>query len=130
TGSPDVVVGVVDSGVDVTHPDLTGAQWTNPGETGTDAQGRNKATNGVDDDGDGLVDDVHGWDFACASEVPPTCTSAKGDNTPADLNGHGTHVAGIVGARANDGVGVTGVAPNTAILPVRVLDATGSGTDA
>jgi len=58
-----VIVAVVDSGVDITHPDLAGHIWTNPGESGLDANGHDKATNGIDDDGDGYVDDVHGWNF-------------------------------------------------------------------
>src|SRR4051812_349633 len=133
TGSRDVTIAVVDTGVDFTNADLAADQWTNPGETGTDSQGRNKATNGVDDDGDGVVDDVHGWDFACATEgtcVRPATSCKPGDNTPSDLNGHGTHVTGIIGANGNDGTGVTGVNWTTTIVPVRVLDATGSGTDA
>ena len=58
-----VIVAVVDSGVDITHPDLAGHIWTNAGESGLDANGHDKATNGIDDDGDGYVDDVHGWNF-------------------------------------------------------------------
>src|SRR4051794_1415023 len=132
TGSRDTTIAVVDTGVDFTNPDLNGEQWTNPGETGTDAQGRDKSTNGLDDDGDGFVDDVHGWDFACQSEVPVSCVNRRsnGDNTPTDLNGHGTHVSGLIGADGNDGTGVTGVNWATTILPVRVLGADGSGTDA
>ena len=102
-----VTVAVVDTGVQLTHPDFVNQIWVNPGEI---------AGNGIDDDHDGYVDDVNGWDFA------------SNDNNPTDQNGHGTHVAGIIAA-ANNGFGATGVAPGARIMPVRVLDANGSGTD-
>jgi subtilisin family serine protease len=100
-----VVVAVVDSGVDYTHPDLKDNIWTNSGEI---------PGNGIDDDHDGYVDDVHGWDFV------------TGSSTPLDADSHGTHVAGIIAAE-NNGTGITGVAPNAKIMPVRVLDADGNG---
>jgi subtilisin family serine protease len=105
-----VTVAVVDTGVALTHPDLAGQIATNPGETGG-----GRETNGIDDDHDGYVDDWRGWDFVA------------GDNVPADENGHGTHVSGTIAA-AQDAVGVSGVAPGARILPLRVLDANGSGT--
>ena len=104
-------VAVVDSGITPGHADLQGAIATNPGESGA------KATNNVDDDGDGLVDDVHGWDYV------------QGDNDPTDTFGHGTHVSGILAARKDNGVGIAGVAPDAQLLPLRVLDATGTGAD-
>ena len=106
TGDPSVTVGIVDSGIDSSHPDLSPNIWTNPGET---------AANSTDDDGNGLVDDVHGWDWV------------GGDATANDANGHGTHVSGTVGARGNDASGVAGVAWNVKLAPLRVLDANGSG---
>jgi len=109
-----VVVAVIDSGIDYNHPDLTGNIWSNSGENGVDAQGRNKANNGIDDNGNGFVDDFQGWDFV------------NNDNNPIDDNNHGTHIAGIIAAKM-DGVGMTGVAPNAKIMPLKILDRTGSG---
>ncbi len=108
TGDPDVTVAVVDSGVAYRHPDLDGNIWSNPGET----------LNGVDDDGNGYVDDVRGWDWA------------DGDNDPDDVNGHGTHVAGTIAAEGDNGKGVAGVTWDASVMPLRVLDAAGSGTAA
>jgi subtilisin family serine protease len=107
TGSPDVVVAVLDSGVDYTHPDLAANSWKNPREV---------PANGLDDDANGYVDDTRGWDFV------------DGDNDPMDEHYHGTHTAGIVAAVGDNGVGVIGVAWHARILPIRWLDASGSGT--
>jgi len=109
-----IVVAVIDSGVDYTHPDLIGNIWSNVGETGVDAAGRNKASNGVDDDGNGFVDDFRGWDFV------------NNDNDPMDDNSHGTHISGLVAAK-RDGVGITGTAPTSKIMPLKILDRTGVG---
>ncbi|MEG4075706.1 S8 family serine peptidase [Microcoleus sp. Pol14C2] len=109
-----IVVAVIDSGVDYNHPDLTGNIWSNAGETGVDAIGRNKASNGVDDDNNGFVDDFRGWDFV------------NNDNDPMDDNNHGTHIAGLVAAK-KDGVGITGTAPTAKIMPVKILDGAGVG---
>ncbi len=102
-----VVVGVIDTGVDTTHPDLKNNIWVNPGEI---------AGNGVDDDGNGYVDDIHGWDFY------------NNDNDPFDDNGHGTHVAGTIAAEAGNGIGVAGVAPQAEIMALKFMNASGSGT--
>ncbi|HET8651221.1 MAG TPA: S8 family peptidase [Gaiellaceae bacterium] len=111
-GSSNVVVGVIDSGVDYTHPDLSSQVWTNPGE---DCAGCR--ANGVDDDGNGYVDDWRGWDFA------------NDDNDPMDDNGHGTHVAGTIGAR-QDAQGVVGVSWRVRIMPLKFIGANGEGTAA
>lgn len=101
------IVAVIDTGVDYDHPDLRNNIWTNPGEI---------AGNGIDDDGNGYVDDVHGYDFA------------NNDGDPDDDNGHGTHVAGTIAATGNNGIGVIGVAPNTEIIAVKFLNRSGSGS--
>jgi len=109
TTGADVTVAIIDSGIDLGHPDLAPNLWTNPGEI---------PGNGIDDDGNGYVDDVHGYDFV------------DRDGTPQDANGHGTHVAGIVGARGGNGVGGSGVAWHVRLMAVRVLDANAQGTTA
>jgi subtilisin family serine protease len=110
TGSRGIVVAVVDSGVDAKHPDLAANIWTNPGET---------PENGVDDDNNGYVDDLHGWDFADDDNHP---------EAPVDSHGHGTHVAGIIGAVGNNGVGVVGVCWQVSIMPLRFITAADYGT--
>jgi subtilisin family serine protease len=107
TGADDVTIAIIDSGIDLGHPDLAPNLWTNAGEV---------PGNGIDDDHNGYVDDVHGYDFV------------DGDGTPQDLNGHGTHVAGIVAARGGNGIGVAGVAWHARLMPLRVLDADARGT--
>jgi serine protease len=106
-GTGQTVVAVIDTGVDLTHPDLAANLWRNPGEI---------AGNGHDDDGNGYTDDVSGWDFA------------GNDNTPTDERGHGTHVAGIIGAVGNNGVGGSGVAWTTRIMSLKIFDANGRGS--
>lgn len=107
-GSTSKLVAVIDSGVDFTHEDLQENIWNNPGEI---------AANGVDDDGNGYVDDIRGYDFG----------SDVGDSDPSDENGHGTHVTGIIAATGNNALGVIGVAWNTAVVPVKCLDDQGNG---
>ncbi len=101
-----VVVAILDSGVQLDHPDLAGNLWTNPGEI---------AGNGVDDDRNGYVDDVHG-----ANIVSPAASAT-------DDEGHGTHVAGIVAAHAGNGTGGSGIAPGARIMSVKVLDSNRQG---
>ena len=109
TRGAGTVVAVVDSGVAADHPDIAGNIWTNPGET---------PGNGVDDDGNGFVDDVHGWDFW------------DSDADPDDFHGHGSHVAGTIAATANNQTGIAGVAPETKLMPVRVLNEDNAGRTA
>lgn len=106
-GNTDVVVAVIDSGIDLTHEDLAGNLWVNEAE----APG-----NGIDDDGNGVIDDVHGYDAIANS------------GNPADDLGHGTHVAGIIGAVGDNDRGITGVNWSTRIMALRFLGETGGGT--
>jgi subtilisin family serine protease len=101
TGSPDVVIAIFDIGVDYTHPDLAANIWNNADEI---------PNNGIDDDANGYIDDIRGWDFA------------NNDNDPIDVFGHGTLCAGVVGAVGNNGIGIIGIAWNCKIMPVRVID--------
>lgn len=106
TGAPLLKVAVIDTGVDYTHADLIDNIHLNPLEV---------PGNGIDDDDNGWIDDVHGYDFL------------NGDGDPMDDNSHGTHVAGILAARGNNGIGVTGVAWRCTIVPLKFLGADGSG---
>ena len=107
-----VTIADVDVGVQLSHPDLAGRWAINRGETGRDRHGRNRATNGRDDDHNGFVDDWRGWDFYGRDNNPTSDTA----------NAHGTNVAGVLGAAANNGLDVAGIAPGARILPVRTSD--------
>jgi subtilisin family serine protease len=109
TGNPNIVVGVIDTGVDYNHLDLVDNMWTNPGEI---------PANGVDDDGNGYVDDIHGWDFY------------NDDNDPMDDNGHGTHCSGTIGGTGNNATGVAGVNWQVRIMALKFLSGSGSGSTA
>lgn len=128
TGDTTVVIGIIDTGIQLDHADLSNKIWINPGEDGSDGLGGSKRTNGIDDDGNGKIDDWRGWDFGGANYAAPT-----EDNLPvptAANNAHGTHVAGIAAASTNNGVGVAGAAYNCRLMPVKVTsdnDARGSG---
>jgi thermitase len=111
SGSGDVTVAVIDTGIDLKHEDLAANIWVNPGEI---------PGNNIDDDHDGFVDDVNGWDFHDNDASPQDETS---DQNP----GHGTHCAGIVGAVGNNGIGVTGINETVKILALRFLGSDGSG---
>jgi len=107
TGGASVVVAILDSGIDLDHPDLAPNLWTNPDEI---------PGNLVDDDGNGRIDDVHGWDFV------------NHDDDPDDDLGHGTHVAGTIAGAGDNGIGITGVAWRASLMPLKFLDRSGAGT--
>ena len=109
-GDPEVVVAVVDTGFDYTHEDLASQTWLNSGEI---------PDNGIDDDKNGYIDDVHGWDFSEPSNSDGNGGSQNGDNDPIDESGHGTHVAGIIGATVDNNVGIAGIAWNCTLMPIR-----------
>jgi subtilisin family serine protease len=111
TGSRDVTVAILDSGIAADHPDLTPNMFANPGEV---------AGNGVDDDGNGFVDDVRGWDFFDADANPWDVSEHAGGSS------HGTHTAGIVGAAANNGVGIAGIAWQVGLAPLRICGPDGA----
>ncbi len=125
TGNSTVVIAVVDTGIDLNHPDLTQNIWTNPGETCTD---------GIDHDGNGFINDCRGWDFTTCAEFNQStfaCIIPKlPGNNPMDNDseGHGTHVSGIVGAVGNNGTGVAGVVWNVKLMPLKFLNADGDGS--
>jgi thermitase len=107
TGSKKITIAVIDTGIDYTHPDLENQMWTNKNEI---------PSNDMDDDNNGFVDDVHGWN----------AFAKNGD--PMDGNSHGTHCAGTIGAEHNNGIGVAGVMNNVALMAVKFLSDEGSGS--
>jgi Zn-dependent metalloprotease/subtilisin family serine protease len=107
TGNKTILIGVIDTGIDYLHPDLAANIWTNPGEI---------PGNGIDDDNNGFIDDVYGWNFA------------NDNNNPRDDHYHGTHCSGTIGGVGNNGIGVAGVMWNTNMIALKFLDNSGSGT--
>lgn len=109
-GSHEIVVAVIDTGIDIKHEDLQGNFWTNPGESGLDENGKDKATNKIDDDKNGFVDDVHGWNFV------------SNNNILTDNHGHGTHIAGTIGAAAGNKKGISGISPKVSLMILKYFD--------
>jgi subtilisin family serine protease len=124
-GSQSVGIAVIDTGIDYNHADLVGNIWIND---------ESNCTDGIDNEGNVFIDDCRGWDFTtCAqfNEDGITCETVKSeDNDPMDDNGHGTHVAGIIGARGNNGQGVTGVMWRVWLMPLKAFNEDGFGSDA
>src|ERR1019366_1425688 len=122
--SKEIVVAVIDTGIDYTHPQLMDNIWINKGEAGPWIPSkelakmtpcRDKSCNGIDDDGNGFVDDVIGWDFV--NDVP----------LPYDVHGHGTHIAGIISSKYNTEVGMVGVCSGVTIMPLKYYSSSGLG---
>lgn len=105
--SAPLIVAVIDTGTDLTHPSLKGRAWKNPGESGFDKNGRNKSSNGVDDDGNGFIDDASGWNFA------------GNNNDLSDNHGHGTHITGIINS----------VSPGVRFMVLKYYDPKARGQD-
>ena len=119
-GDPEVIIAVVDTGFDYTHEDLASQTWVNAGEI---------PDNGIDDDNNGYIDDVNGWDFSEPPKSDGNGKSQNGDNDPIDESGHGTHVAGIVGAAVDNDLGISGIAWNCTLMPIRGAGAAGIRDD-
>jgi subtilisin family serine protease len=120
-GDPGIIIAIIDTGVNWSHADLAANIWSNPGEI---------PDNGIDDDNNGFIDDIRGWDFVTSTYVYPGEDGWPEDNNPDDFHGHGTHVAGISAAVGSNGYGISGVCPNCTIMPVRAgfKDQGGGGT--
>lgn len=116
TKGEGIIVAVIDTGVDIAHPDLVANIWINSSEDGLDANGKDKRSNYIDDDNDGYVDNWMGWNFV------------DDNNDARDGNGHGTHTAGIIAAQMDNAQGISGIAPNARIMPIKALDVSGFGT--
>ena len=104
-GDQSIIVAVLDSGIKLDHPEFSGRIWTNPNET----------LNGIDDDNNGYIDDINGWDFV------------NNDNDPSDDHGHGTNVTGIIGANSNNNLGYSGVDWNCKLMIGKILNANNTG---
>lgn len=131
-GADTVLLAIIDTGIDYEHPDLIDKIYLNPGEIGIDQFGNDKRFNGIDDDGNGFIDDYIGWDFVDRVGFPFDSLGGDylgWDNDPNDENGHGTFIAGIAGAETNNITGVAGAAPNVKLLNLRAFDPGGYGEE-
>lgn len=110
-GNNNIIIGILDTGVDWDHPDLSNNIWINLDEIDG---------NGIDDDGNGYIDDIRGWDWVTGVNVYPGEDGDIPDNNPMDFHGHGTHCSGIASATTNNGIGISGMANGCSIMPLRV----------
>ncbi len=116
TGTKQIIVAIIDAGVDVAHPDLRENIWINT---------REQVGDGIDNDANGFVDDIQGWNFVTnAADVRPLAKSSQRE----EAWSHGTMIASLIGAKGNDGVGMAGVAWNVSLMPLVALDASGEGS--
>ena len=131
-GADSVLLAIIDTGIDYLHPDLKNKIFLNSGEIGTDFNGDDKRSNGIDDDNNGFVDDFQGWDFTDRVGFPFDSTGGDyldWDNDPNDEQGHGTFISGIAAAEVNNTIGIAGVAPNIKLLNLRAFDPSGFGEE-
>lgn len=130
----DLVIAMIDSGLDLSHPDLINNLWQNPGDLSAD---------GIDDDQNGYIDDLRGWDFiggqfciltsddeCLCQQDQPGGSDNPGDNEPQDDFGHGSHVSGIVAAEGNNGIGISGILWKARLMPLKIIDRNGCGSAA
>ncbi|MBN1560721.1 S8 family serine peptidase [candidate division KSB1 bacterium] len=129
-GSTDVIVAVIDTGIDYEHPDMQNNLWLNAGE---DVNGNGRVDesdyNGIDDDGNGFVDDIRGWDFTDAPNYPDGGDYLDRDNDPMDGHGHGTGVAGIIAAETDNDYGIAGLAFGCRVMNLRAFNSSGYGEE-
>ena len=121
-GNKDIIVAVIDTGIDVNHEDLKANIWKNPKEI---------PGNNIDDDGNCYIDDVYGWNFVSSStkqiRKSEECKGKTGDNKVYDTHGHGTHIAGIIGAVGGNGKGLSGVAPKVSLMALKYYSPNDNG---
>ena len=130
-GSRHVVVAIIDTGIDKNHPEINSNLWKNASETGAYIDQKTgkikyKENDGLDNDHNGFADDVYGWDF-----TKDTCKNklCEAGTEPVDEHGHGTHVAGIIGAQGNNGQGISGMSPQVSLMILKYYDTHASGAD-
>jgi subtilisin family serine protease len=128
TLDPEIVIGLIDTGIDYNHPDLQGSQWINAQEDlNKNGALDTQDLNGIDDDSNGYIDDVIGWDFTDAPRFAETGDYTDPDNDPMDeyLAGHGTKIAGVIAARTANGEGIAAIVPGLRVMNLRAGTASG-----